>query len=186
MYWDLILTTAEYSYNNSSGEETGMTQFELDIGWKRRIPLDMVTAGDKDDTVDENLNGILDIKSRLEGIFKYSLIAQDFSKSKQVAYRTGKYNSHQYAVDDLLLVDIVLFIDDISKAQKSSKLGAKRFGSYPVANKMGKNSVLIDLPKGSRVHPVVHIEHTVRYKQQSEELHYKRDISLPIQTDKGV
>ena len=51
---------------------------------------------------------------------------------------------------------------------------------------MGRNVVRLELPAGSHIHPVVHIEHTVPYKEQPEDLQEERIEVVPVEGTDGV
>ena len=114
--WDYIIAAAEFSYNSSVGEDTGMSPFELDLGWQPRNPVDLMFRSCDDGSVDGSPGGVDEFKSNLKSIFDNALLDQESSKAKQAAYRTRKYQPYEYTTGDQLLVDSVLFKDEVSQS----------------------------------------------------------------------
>ena len=62
------------------------------------------------------------------------------------------------------------FTDSKSLRAPSRKLGVQKLGPFRVEKLVGRNAVQINLPKRSRAHNVVHVEHTARVHQQPVDL----------------
>lgn len=62
-----------------------------------------------------------------------------------------------YKEGDSVWLQRSYFKGEFSKAQRSNKLGAKRFGPFTVGGMIGKVAVKLDLPVNFKYHPVVHV-----------------------------
>ena len=166
--WDLLLHAAEFAYNSAETQELGASPFEVDIGWKPRSPMDVLH---KNSTPVESVN---EFKFRLRVALEDAHFAHQLAKARNSAYTAQRYHPHPYSVGDKVWIEKELFKDAIAKAQKSNKLGAKRFGPFTILELIGKNALCLDLPPNMKLHPVDHALHTRPFIEQPA------DISQPI------
>lgn len=79
-----------------------------------------------------------------------------------------------------------MFTDAYSKSQRSDKLTSRRFGPFIVKELIGKNAVRLDLPDHFRIHPIIHVSHTIPYVEDSKYIgHPVQERPEPIPTVLG-
>lgn len=152
--WDSLLTAAEFAYNSANIEHMNMSPFELDLGWKPKSPLELLS------TRDCSVESVTDLRTRLRSAATDATFAHLLAQSRQKAYNSKRYTPPSYKVGDSVWLSRKYFTDALSKTQQSRKLGVKRYGPFKVLELIGKNAIRLDLPPNITVHPVVHVEHT--------------------------
>lgn len=162
--WDTLLPAAEFAYNSSLSEDLGMTPFEVDLGWQPKSAVNLLQAKESSN---ESIN---QFKERMAEAFRDARFSHEVAKARQSAYSANKTQAHPYKKGDLVWLDKVLFKDDVARVQDSNKLAAKRFGPFKILGLIGKNAVRLQLPENTRIHSVVHAEHTRPYRIQPEEI----------------
>ena len=84
----------------------------------------------------------------IQEILKEELLrAQTLQERKANMHRTP---APDYKIGDLVYVNA----KDIKTIRPSKKLDYKNFGPYPIKRKVSPNSYEVQLPEGSRIHPV--------------------------------
>lgn len=61
--WDMLLPAAEFAYNSARSEDFGASPFKIDLEWKPRDPLDLITAKSSP------VGAIEDFKTQLREVF---------------------------------------------------------------------------------------------------------------------
>lgn len=166
--WDELLPGAEFAYNSAITEDLGMSPFEADLGWKPKSPLDLVIG-----TSISN-EGVAEFKEHLKATLEDAQFAYKLAKNDQSARSSLKYKPHLYKPGDKVWINKSLFKDAYTKAQKSDKLSAKRFGPFTVIELIGKNAIRIKLPDNMKIYDVINIIHTVPVYSQDEEIASKQ------------
>ena len=159
--WDELLPAAEFAYNSAESTDLGCSPFEVDLGWKPKGPLDLLSH-----STESPLEALNDFKKRLAAGLEDAKFSHAFAKARQAAYSAAKFKPPAYVVGDLVWLDKDLFKDAIARQQKSKKLSARRFGPFKIMELIGKNAVRLELPNSVKIHPVVHVEHTVPHRVQ--------------------
>lgn len=178
--WDELLTAAEFAYNSAKVASTGMTPFEMDLGWNPKSPLDLLSKADS------SVEDVNSFRKQLTEAFEHAKFAHRLSRARYASYNSNLRQPIQYNIGDLVWLSRTVFVDALSKHQPSEKLAAKRFGPFKIIQLIGKNAVRLDLPSHIRVHPVVHVEHTKRfYPQPSDISHQMTQPQAPIITADG-
>lgn len=162
--WDELLTAAEFSYNSASIEHLNISPFELDLGWKPKSPLELLS------NPDSSVESVRLLRNRISAAEQDSKFAQRLAQSRQIAYNSKKYRPPDYKIGDEVWLSRRYFTDALSKTQKPKKLGVQRYGPFTIMELIGKNAVRLDLPTNIKVHPVVHVEHTSKVMTQPEHI----------------
>ena len=162
--WDELLPAAEFAYNSSVSEDLGMSPFELDIGWNPKSALDFVTE------YESSIKSVDDLKKNLKESFEDAQYSYNIAKAKQTAESSMKYKPPNYEVGSKVWINKSLYKDAYSKSQESDKLTSRRVGPFKVKELIGKNAVRLDLPEHFKIHPVVHVSHTVPFVEQPREI----------------
>ena len=83
--WDTLLPAAEFAYNSAVSQDLGTSPFEIDLGWKPKSPLELITA---QDTSIESVNSF---KHKLKSAFEDATFCHKLAKARQSAYTAQKY-----------------------------------------------------------------------------------------------
>lgn len=167
--WDDMLPAAEFAYNSAVSDELQASPFEVDLGWVPKSPLAQLGS-----VLETPIASVNELKGRLAAALNDARFAHQVSKAKNASYASQRMKEPSYRVGDQVWLNRSIFKDAISKVQTSDKLGSRRFGPFTITEKLGKNAVRLDLPQNIRLHPVVHVSHTVPYLSQPP------DISRPV------
>ena len=162
--WDELLPSAEFAYNSAITEDLGLSPFEIDLGWKPKSPLEILTSEKS------NNESVEEFKFYLKETLEDAKFSYMVAKAEQNARSSLRYKPHVYKPGDKLWINKTLFKDSYSKAQNSDKLSSKRFGPFTVKSIVGRNAVKLNLPDNVKIHDVVSIMHTVPYKEQPVEI----------------
>jgi len=167
--WDEMLPAAEFAYNSAVSEDLGMSPFELDLGWNPRSPLDFIAGSEVP------VQSVNELKQRLKTSLQDAQFSYKVSKARQAAEASKRYKTPEYTVGSKVWINKSLFTDAYTKSQESDKLSAKRYGPFVVKELVGRNAVRLELPSHFRIHPVIHVSHTIPFVQQPS------DIAQPVE-----
>jgi hypothetical protein len=149
--WDIKLPALELAYNSSINQSIGCTPFELDIGMKPRLPIDVVSeVRDKPNTaLDQFMSNWEDTWALAHKHIKKAQI-------RQKAYADKSRREEGYVVGDLAWVrrDRGTLQDGIGAIEK---LGPRNEGPYEVIELHGENNVTLKLNEGDGRHPKFHV-----------------------------
>ena len=162
--WDELLPAAEFAYNSAVTDDLGMSLFELDLGWTPKSPLDMLSGKEIP------LQNVEEFKEKLKASLEDAQYSYKIAKASQSAYSSMKYRIPNYYVGGKVWLNRSLFKDAYAKSQESDKLSARRFGPFLIEKLIGKNALKLELPDHIKIHPVVHVSHTIPHKEQPAEV----------------
>lgn len=162
--WDELLASAEFAYNSSVSEDVGTSPFELDLGWKPKDALDFIHS------CENSIQSVSDLKDKLKSSLEDAQFSYKVSKARQSSEASGKYKKPDYKVGSKVWINKTLFSGAYSKSQTSQKLSSKRVGPFVVKELIGKNALRLELPEHFKIHPVVHVIHTLPYVEKLEDL----------------
>lgn len=163
--WDEHLPAAEFSYSSSKFHATGLTPFEMDLGWNPRTPLQLLSS-----TECFQVPSVEDHCLLLQEIFKDVQASYAIVRDQQRKQIQSRYTLPGYQVGDQVLLSTSAFQDHYTRTRPSPKLGARRIGPFSIVELIGKNAVRLDLPDTMRIHPVINVSHTVPFHDQPEEI----------------
>ena len=79
-----------------------------------------------------------------------------------------------------------MFKDAYAKSQDSDELSARRFGPFVILKLIGKNALKLELPDHIGELPVIHVSHTIPYKEQPAEIAASaQPRPEPVQAEEG-
>lgn len=148
--WSKWLPLAEFWYNTNFHSTIGMTPFKALYGYDPPLPTFELICQSKVESVDQMLkNRQLMVKALRENLLK----AQ--SRMKQQA--DSKRSERSFEVGDMVYLKLQPYRQISVVVRKSLKLAAKFYGPYKVIRKIGAVAYELELPPGSRIHPVFHV-----------------------------
>lgn len=147
------MPAAEFAYNSSVSEDLDMSPFEVDLAWRPRHPLSVITGTTPVQAVDDFIEG-------LKGAFEDARYSHTLAKAKQSMESGIHSKKPNYKPGDNVWVSRKLWIDHYNRTRPSAKLSPRWFGPFPIIKPVGKNAVRPEFPENVKTHPVVHISLT--------------------------
>lgn len=166
---------------SASIEHIQIFPFELDLGWKLKSPLELLSR------TNSSVESVNDLKIRLSAAVLHAQNAQKLAQARQAAYNNQRYCPPSYRVGNMVWLSRKYFTDAYSKSQTSRNLGVKRYGPFKITELIGKNAVSLDVPPNINVHPVIDVEQTARVIRQPDHLSQPQPSRPPsIQQEDGT
>ena len=144
--WVDWLGSAEFAYNNSVHATTGHTPF-------------FAVRGDHPNTGDEILRDDCDMPAVAMRVNALIELREEMARHWQVAvkkqaeYYDANHKPMEFAIDD----KVWLSGKNIRTARPSKKLDYKYYGPYRIKDVIGEQAYRLDLPAGTKIHPVFHV-----------------------------
>lgn len=85
--WDRLLISAEFAYNSANMEGSGACPFELDLGWKPRSLLNLLSKSDC------KVESLEEFRLRLSESYKDAKFAQEVAQARSAAYNAKRYTT---------------------------------------------------------------------------------------------
>jgi len=162
--WDKLLPAAEFAYNTAVSEDLGMSPFEMDLGWNPKSALEFISGAES------SIESLDELKDKLRNSLEDAKFSYKVAKARQASESSLKYKEPKYQPNDKVWINKSLFTDLYSKSQKSSKLTSRRVGPFIIKELIGKNALRLELPDHFKIHPVVHLSHTIPYVEQPSDI----------------
>lgn len=156
--WTDHLAAAEFAYNDSVHPSTGLTPFELDLGYHPRVPMSKL------------LEGVQEVASTSQFLEKLEAL-QHFAFEKLERARQQQAESENknrpkpvlFQPGELVLLSTKHTNPPFMKHGGTKKLKPKYTGPYMVTRRIGATSYELDLPANMKIHPVVNLEYLKKY-----------------------
>ncbi|XP_072953304.1 uncharacterized protein [Typha angustifolia] len=149
--WVKFLPWVEWSYNTAHHSSIGMTPFEAVYG--RTPPVlrayDRLAATDRTELDLE----LADRDETLRRLKTHLATAQNRMKQTHDKGRRER----EFEVDQLVFVRAQPYRQSTLRPILNQKLGYKYYGPYRVLQRIGPVAYRLDLPEGTRIHPVFHV-----------------------------
>lgn len=154
--WEEWLPFAEFAQNNARNTSTGLTPFEIVLGYHPQSTMD-ATLGISSNPAAEELAKSMDNNVRLaiENLKR----AQD----RYTKYASKGKRDEIFAVGDKVWISTEFLSTDVSLARPNKALGHKYLGPYAIIKVISPVSYMLDLPYGIKSHPTIHVSNLKRY-----------------------
>jgi hypothetical protein len=161
--WDVIISQAEYAYNDSKNRTTGKSPFEIVYGMHPRGVCELRCLGNMDQISGQAEDFVQTMKEIQEQVKK---TIQD-NTLKLKAKVDEKKKDVQFVVGDYVMVHL-----NKARLQKGipTKLQMKRVGPCKILAKYGANAYKVDLPSDLGISPIFNVQDLVAYKGDPSQL----------------
>lgn len=148
--WVKWLPWVEYIYNTSWHSSTGRTPFEIVYGCPSPTLLSYIPGTACVDSVEQEL---LERDTLLKQV--RLKLSQAQNRMKQVYDKNHK--QRVFLSGDLVYVRLHPYCQHSVEKHLNMKLAAKYYGPYRVVNRVGEVAYKLELPPGSKIHPIFHV-----------------------------
>lgn len=148
--WVHWLSLAELWYNTTYHSAIGMSPFEAVYGVPPPVHLPYIAGDSPNDLVDRTC---LSRELVIQLLKQHLRTAQHRIVQQANKHRTDR----QFSVGDMVYLKLHPFHKNLLNNSALHKLAARYFGPFKIINKVGAVAYELELPSGSRVHPVFHV-----------------------------
>ena len=150
--WDLLLPLTEFAINNATSSSTGFSPFFLDTGQNpRTIDLQAVPMNTSKQ-VDDFLNRL----KILQAVAKENLIK---AQTRQTENANQSRQNPKFKTGDQVMLSTAHYILASHSQRQARKFNPRWIGPFKIIESIGTNAFRLELPKNSRIHPTVNVEH---------------------------
>ncbi|CAJ2633456.1 unnamed protein product [Trifolium pratense] len=148
--WSNWLSWSEYWFNTSYSAATGKTPYEIVYGRSPPVITRWVQGETRVAAVQREL---VDRDEALRQLREQLVRAQDRMKH----FADKKRCDRSFEVGEWVFVKLRAHRQQSVVCRINAKLAARYFGPYPVVARVGAVAYKLELPEGSKVHPVFHV-----------------------------
>ena len=151
--WSDLLSLAEFSYNNAQHSTIGCSPFYANYGYNPQFSVDIRQFSQYPVPAAKEMAERL--KTLHEDLSELIKVAQN----QQAKYYDAKHKRVEYQVGD----KVWLLSQNIHTERPNKKLDWKRFGPYPIIERIGTQAYKLQIPPSMKFHPVFHISLLERF-----------------------
>lgn len=148
--WVHWISWAEFCYNTSPHTSTRKTPFEVLYGGAAPNLLTYVPGTARVEAVDQTLQA----RDRVMRELRTQL--QQAQERMKAAYDRGRVE-REFSVGDWVYLRLQPYRQTSLALRSSNKLSPRFYGPYRVLERIGLVAYRLDLPPGSKIHPVFHV-----------------------------
>ena len=166
--WDLLLTAAEFSYNNSINATTGYSPFFLNTGFHPHVPSSLLQPPS---TPNPSVNEFVEAQQTAL-LIAQKAIAQAQDRQRDNADRRRR--DHTFKVGDQVMLNAEDITIPADRTRPSRKLLARFIGPYTIIAQHSPVSFALELPRHLHIHNVFHVDRFQHYHPSPESLGQRR------------
>jgi hypothetical protein len=156
--WDTLLPAMEFAYNDSRQDSTRCTPFFANYGYNPASPLGLLAQAPG-----AACPAAGDYLARIAEASTAATAALQRAQQRQAAHYDRRHRDVTFAVGDQVLVSAEAFRAYPERDRPKDKLKHLWSGPYPVTRVISKLAYELQLPPGSRAHPVFSVQHLKVY-----------------------
>ena len=147
--WSGLLSTAEFTYNNTISATTGMTPFFANYRFHPRWEFNV-----KPDVKAPPPETVLEYVGSIKNLIEYLRLEIQYQQSIQAeSANRSRLPAPNYKVGD----EVWLHKRFINTTRPSNKLDHKRLGRFRIIEKISSYAFKLALPPSMKIHPVFHV-----------------------------
>jgi ribonuclease HI len=151
--WDKHLVAVEFAYNESQQASTGVSPFFFIYGKHPRTPLSLVSEGEGSRPADASVDAFV---ARLQDNLAKARAALKQAQERQQSVANRHRRHDEFEVGDKVFVAARALRPPLADGAVK-KLAPKKFGPYPIIEKISSVAYKLGLPAHVKVHPVMHV-----------------------------
>jgi RNase H-like domain found in reverse transcriptase/Reverse transcriptase (RNA-dependent DNA polymerase)/Integrase zinc binding domain/Chromo (CHRromatin Organisation MOdifier) domain/Retroviral aspartyl protease len=162
--WDLLLSSAEFAYNNATNASTGYSPFFLNSGIHPRVPSSLLQP---QSSTNPTVQEFLDEQSSTLILAKEAI---EEAQERQARNADAHRRDHGYKVGDQVLLNTENVTVEADRNRPTSKLSARFVGPYTIAEQHTPVSFRLELPPQMKIHDIFHVDRFRPYHPSPESL----------------
>jgi hypothetical protein len=162
--WDLLLSSAEFAYNNSTNASTGFSPFFFNAGFHPRVPASLLRPAS---CPVPSVSAFVESQSAA-----LSLVQDALSKAqtRQAMNADRHRRDHDFSIGDQVLLNAEDIVVAVDRNRRSKKLLPRFIGPYTIVEQRSPVSFRVELPPTMKIHDVFHVDRFRHYLPSPEAL----------------
>ncbi|KAL2248442.1 UNVERIFIED_CONTAM: hypothetical protein Sindi_2696500 [Sesamum indicum] len=148
--WAQWLTLAEFWFNTNFHTSLKATPFQALYGY----PPQQLTMGPYLQSHHSDVEELIQERTKVLQLLTENL---QMAQHKMKTYADRKRTEREFQVGDEVFLKLQPHKQTSVTLRKRLKLSAKYYGPYKIVEKVGKVAYKLELPPGSKIHPVFHV-----------------------------
>ena len=162
--WDLLLTSAEFAYNNATNATTGYSPFFLNSGFHPRVPASLLQLQSSSNPA---VKEFLDEQGTTLTMAKEAI---EEAQERQARNADTRRRDHDYKVGDQVLLNTENITVAADQNRPTAKLQPRFVGPYTILEQRSPVSFRLELPPQMKIHDVFHVDRFRPYLPSPESL----------------
>lgn len=162
--WDLLLSAAEFAYNNAIHTSTGVSPFYFNKGFNPTVPMSLLTPTPGPNPT---VNEFVQAQSDALTLAREAMVT---AQERQAANANTRRRDHDFKVGDQILLNLENITLAADRTRQSRKLMSKFSGPYTIVEQHSPVSFRLELPPSMKIHDVFHVDRFRHYHPSPESL----------------